>query len=427
MSTQDERNGNAEAPTAQDESDGANQQAPNPATPTEQNDGGLAPGLAGQDQLPPKPGALLGLAGFAKTDAYAVQTATVTPAPAIPEDEPVAPVFLAGQASSPVDAPSVPVGEPAAPAFPTQDAYAQAETFQQPDQPQSSPPELGDNWSLSSRSEPAFPNDSSLAAKDEALAPRAGYEVAGTLIVEEEMPPIGAEHELESSTGPQAFEAHYDQNLEPFASELESGVGVEPVGEQYSDGQDETDTDFLDDGVAASAGNGEKKGGKRLVMVASALIGSLALGGVLVFAYKNSASIVGGSGEAPLIRADNKPVKQAPDDPGGKKFPHQNKLIYDRLQGSETLEVERIVPRQEDVVTASEGASGERAAQPESNVTAASQYSSGAAVKGPKRVKTLVVRPDGTVVKQPETQATATGLAVAPPSVLPEPPLRRPR
>ena len=49
------------------------------------------------------------------------------------------------------------------------------------------------------------------------------------------------------------------------------------------------------------------------------------------------------------MTADASPVKEVPNQPGGKEFPHKNKLIYDRLTNGNTPESERLVPRQEDV------------------------------------------------------------------------------
>ena len=54
-------------------------------------------------------------------------------------------------------------------------------------------------------------------------------------------------------------------------------------------------------------------------------------------------------GSPPIVTADSRPVKEAPDQPGGKEFPHKNKLIYDRLTNGDDQETEHLVPRQEDV------------------------------------------------------------------------------
>ena len=82
-------------------------------------------------------------------------------------------------------------------------------------------------------------------------------------------------------------------------------------------------------------------------MVGSALLGAIALGGALAFAYKQSGGAMGG-GQPPVVQADSRPVKEAPQQ-AGKEFPHKNKLIYERLQNGDQPEAERIVPRQEEL------------------------------------------------------------------------------
>ena len=99
-------------------------------------------------------------------------------------------------------------------------------------------------------------------------------------------------------------------------------------------------------------------------MVGSALLGAIALGGALAFAYKQS-----GGGHAAAIsrrwsRPTTGPVKELPDQPGGKDFPHKNKLIYDRLQNGDEPETERIVPRQEDVAVPAMPASADTGGLP---------------------------------------------------------------
>ena len=49
--------------------------------------------------------------------------------------------------------------------------------------------------------------------------------------------------------------------------------------------------------------------------------------------------------EPPLVRADDRPVKSRPDDPGGWKAPHQDKLVYEVMQpGPPAPEAERLLP-----------------------------------------------------------------------------------
>jgi len=248
----------------------------------------------------------------------------------------------------------------------------------------------------------AYPSD---AFPSETFPPQGAYD--------EEHPPAPPD-EAGEETGAgelpvgelQAFEAQYDQHPEIPLGDFEPEGGEAPREDAYFTTEPAVDADFLDS--AAAPGEGKEKRGKRTLVVASALIGSLALGGALAFAYKNSGAIIGGSGEPPLIQADGRPVKQAPDEPGGKQFPHKNKLIYDRLAGEGAAEDEKIVPRQEEVATAAqqqaapEGGDAQTASDGE---TAAP----GLAVEGPKKVKTLVVSPDGTVMEPqiPPAQALA--------------------
>ena len=242
--------------------------------------------------------------------------------------------------------------------------------------------------------------DNGLAATDFGLDP-AGSAIGGDAPLETpELPDL--------STGVQPFEARYDQHPEVDLGDFEESL--KPTGSYQTEAEDlgPSDADFLEgEALDPEVPIAKAPKNRRLAMVASALVGSLALGGALAFAYKNSGIIMGGSGDAPLIQADSRPTKVAPDDPGGKQFPHKNKLIYDRLQGDATPEVEKIVPRQEEVASNTAAVAGAP--------NAAAQGAGGAAqpaAEGPKKVKTLIVKPDGTVM-QSATAAGAGGTQVA--------------
>ena len=59
----------------------------------------------------------------------------------------------------------------------------------------------------------------------------------------------------------------------------------------------------------------------------------------------------GSEGSAPLIRADQRPTKVKPDDPGGMAVPHQDKTIFDRVKpGDESKKVEQLLPPPEEPV-----------------------------------------------------------------------------
>ena len=158
---------------------------------------------------------------------------------------------------------------------------------------------------------------------------------------------------------------------------------------------------------------------RSIYMVGSALLGAIALGGALAFAYKQSGGAMGG-GEPPVVQADSRPVKEAPQQPGGKEFPHKNKLIYERLQNGDQPEAERIVPRQEELaMPAMPGAAP--GAAPMQPPAVATVDDPNAADGGPRRVKTLVVRPDGSVMPPPEAPAAPQQAAPAEAAPAPAP------
>jgi hypothetical protein len=57
-----------------------------------------------------------------------------------------------------------------------------------------------------------------------------------------------------------------------------------------------------------------------------------------------------GDGSVPLIQADGRPVKTRPEQPGGMDVPHQDKLVFERLNPSRagTGKVERLLPGPEE-------------------------------------------------------------------------------
>ncbi|MEZ5840164.1 MAG: SPOR domain-containing protein [Hyphomicrobiales bacterium] len=145
------------------------------------------------------------------------------------------------------------------------------------------------------------------------------------------------------------------------------------------------------------------------MLVAATVLGLVVLGGGGALAYK---MIFGGAtdGPPPVIRADNEPTKVAPQDPGGTEIPHQNKLIYDRVGGNAADPAEeRIVPREEPVVAMDSNGNSPRVVLPPSNATG------GAATTGPRRVRTVIVKPDGTIIGGDEQAAADTAPAVAAP------------
>lgn len=236
----------------------------------------------------------------------------------------------------------------------------------------------------------------------------------------------------------QAFDAIYDQ---PPQIALGSTEPARRRSQDFYEGE-RLDADFLDEAQilpppGAPAKTGLTLKSRSAFMVGSALLGAIALGGALAFAYKQSGGGLG-SEPPPLVQADASPVKEVPDQPGGKEFPHKNKLIYDRLQNGDGPESEKIVPRQEDVaVPALPGAAPAGmpapvattdAVPPTTQAVPGAQPMAVASIDdpsmpdgGPRKVKTMVVRPDGSVEAVPpapgEAAPTEAAAAEAAPAV----------
>ncbi|MEN3930921.1 SPOR domain-containing protein [Microvirga sp. W0021] len=125
----------------------------------------------------------------------------------------------------------------------------------------------------------------------------------------------------------------------------------------------------------------QKSGKKKLaISLAALIVAGAAVGGYMML--RNTGIV--GDNEPPLVTASDEPTKVAPETPGGKEFPDQNKQIY---QGNAASEGNiQVVNREEQPVDVQE-ATGARA-------NAAFVNSLGEA----RRVRTVAVRPDGTVI-----------------------------
>lgn len=229
----------------------------------------------------------------------------------------------------------------------------------------------------------------------------------------------------------QAFDSTYGQP--PQIPLGDPTGGMHHGGQDYFEA-DRVDADFVDAGHAVPETGLKSKlmgtlKGRSTVMVASALLGAIALGGALAYAYKQSGGAIG-SGDAPIVTADASPVKAAPDSPGGKEFPHKNKLIYDRLTNGTMPGSERLVPRQEDVAVPALPPATATAGLPAAVATTdpADPASAQAAGEdgGPRKVKTMVVRPDGSVEGPAADAAAQADSMMAQPNMMPVPAIQQP-
>lgn len=85
------------------------------------------------------------------------------------------------------------------------------------------------------------------------------------------------------------------------------------------------------EGYEDDGGNG---GNRRSLMLLSVIALLVVFAGVVFLAYRQG-NDQGMNGMPPILRADGEPTKEVPENPGGKKFPHQDAGVYNRIAGDE--------------------------------------------------------------------------------------------
>jgi cell division septation protein DedD len=124
---------------------------------------------------------------------------------------------------------------------------------------------------------------------------------------------------------------HHDDEWEKF-EQAPAPSSVRPFHPPATIPEDDLDADFFadEDDYEHDDYVQEKRGGRKKLM-AAVLIGAVVTGGGLAYVYKSNGP---GDDSPSVIAADTRPVKEEPEEPGGRDFPNGNKLIYDRLGGA---------------------------------------------------------------------------------------------
>jgi len=191
------------------------------------------------------------------------------------------------------------------------------------------------------------------------------------------------------------------------------------------------DFDFAGDPELVEPRRSPRKG----LMIASVVGGIAVLGVIGAFAFSGGGSL---SGEPVLVKADSDPVKVKPENPGGAVVPNQESRVFDRAAGEapqapaqqtlisneeEPVDVAAQFPEElpapvdetADIDELVEGTpkAEERVEQATAQATPAAEET--VAVE-PRKVRTMVVKPDGSLVpreeiapaEQPETVGSTT-------------------
>ncbi|MEZ0170281.1 SPOR domain-containing protein [Microvirga sp. TS319] len=158
---------------------------------------------------------------------------------------------------------------------------------------------------------------------------------------------------------------------------------------------------------------------KGLVAV-GAVLGAIAVVGAGAYLFMGSSGPVGG--EPILVQATKAPVKVQPQNPGGVEIPNQNKQIYERTQTTDT----KVVNREEQPVDVKQAMHSNGSAMADATgATAASAASQSRGTPNslnlgePRKVRTVTIRPDGSMVGAPEAPGARPASAAAPAMTMP--------
>ncbi|MBO0132187.1 SPOR domain-containing protein [Agrobacterium burrii] len=170
----------------------------------------------------------------------------------------------------------------------------------------------------------------------------------------------------------------------------------------------------------------DERSGRRWIMPVAAAIGLVLIGGGVYALISGGSSSTGSNGAPVIISADNDPMKVVPENPGGRIVPNQDKAVYDRVAGGSAAD-----PKQPALISSNEQPvdvvqrtlipeqlplEGENDADMEAAGTpvgetedprllspeekAAQNEGAGATGVSPRKVRTMIVKPDGTLVAQ---------------------------
>lgn len=187
-----------------------------------------------------------------------------------------------------------------------------------------------------------------------------------------------------------------------------------------------------------------RKSRKGLITI-GALLGVAVIGVVGATTFRSGPNLVGG--EPPVIKAETGPNKVAPVTPGGTEVPNQNKQIYERGTETKTADT-KIVSREEQPVDVAQAArtaarvilpatvpapaAGSQAVDAAVQVppaVSAPAVTSTPSLGEPRKVRTVSIKPDGSVLPQvgttapvvPAARTVAAPTMTMPASVAPQP------
>lgn len=227
---------------------------------------------------------------------------------------------------------------------------------------------------------------------------------------------IGSVAGLSDAFDDNAFESELAKDIEFADHDRSSDVVVD-------------DDLFDEDDAVGDEDYADEPPKKRGFMVAAIAAGVAIAGtiGILTFAGGGTTT-----SEGPVVvEADPAPIKIEPDEPGGSTVPNQDRAVFDAASGTQAPNQQELVTTSEepvDIATApgealpsSVGVKSDERLVPGIEDTSAQTPAASPTTVSPRRVRTLIVRPDGTLVEQPapEPQAEVAAAPAPAPVVVP--------
>jgi hypothetical protein len=225
------------------------------------------------------------------------------------------------------------------------------------------------------------------------------------------------------------------------ASGFGAGADGKPAINADAAGMDDLDYDpnfdeelSVPDAAEAEAARQPRNRG----LMIAAVVGAVAvIGGVGALAFSSGGK--GGSGAPVLVKADNQPIKVKPENPGGTVIPNQDNKVYDVVahgakptvpeqknlvaDAEEPVDVNARAPQGSNLPPAADeevvGQKSEARLQPTVQKADTSDEGTVAAV-APRKVRTMVVKPDGSLVPREDVSPAANVAASEPADPAPQ-------
>lgn len=278
---------------------------------------------------------------------------------------------------------------------------------------------------------PAY--DPNAGAEDPRTAVRQGYGSLAARRAEQPAPPAAYAPEPTVTRGAQAGDGYGQpqyaqpayapqgraaQDRDEAAAGYAYGAKSDEAYDEYDEAYDPT---YDEEGYMPPHGEEiyeeepRRRRGRTALIAVACLIGLGVAATAGIFAYRmggsGSGTVTASGGDAPVIKADNTPTKVAAPSPEGVPGGDGQKLIYDRV-GNAQPGKEKVVPREEQPVDVNAAAA---AAPPSANTASTAP----ASATEPKKVRTMAVRADGTVVASAAPVAIPPANGVAPTAYAP--------